>query len=229
MPKKSSYRKLFSSLKRVGNDNLSSFALPVKNTGYELVPVACAEKHIDQEVVALLTEARNLNTTAFLTMFNATEERTRNWLSQTVAKEDNRILFMLQNMRKKNYYGYMGLAFGNSDGSYIEADAVVRIDKNMIHGLMKASLTRLLEWVRIDLKIASVGVRVLSDNPALKFYERCGFIKHKCQDLYDVKDASGQVVALETKQQFAGQQKSERSLCCMIHSHSTTNSNLGYK
>jgi RimJ/RimL family protein N-acetyltransferase len=217
MPKDFSYQKLFFSLKRVGNDNLSSFALPVKNTGYELVPVACAEKHIDQEVVALLTEARNLNSTSFLTMFNATEERTRNWLSQTVAKEDNRILFMLQNMQKKNYYGYMGLAFGNSDGSYIEADAVVRIDKNIIHGLMKASLTRLLQWVRIDLKIASVGVRVLSDNPALKFYERCGFIKHKYQDLYDVKDASGQVVALETKQQFSGQKKSERSLCCMIY------------
>jgi len=217
MPKDSSYQKLFFSLKRMGNDNLSSFALPVKNTGYELVPVACAEKHIDQEVVALLTEARNSNTTSFLTMFNATEEGTRNWLSQTVAKEDNRILFMLQNMRKKNYYGYMGLAFGNNDGSYIEADAVVRIDQNMIHGLMKASLTRLLEWVRIDLNIASVGVRVLSDNPALKFYERCGFIKHKCQDLYDAKDASGQVVALETKQQFAGQQKSERSLCYMIY------------
>lgn len=229
MPEDLSYKLLFSSLKGVGNPNLSNFSLPVKNTDYELVPVNCSENHIDQEVVALLTRARNSNLISFLTVFTATDERTRNWLSQTVAKEDNRILFMLKNLRKKNYYGYMGLAFGNSEGSYIEADAVVRIDENIIHGLMKASLTRLIQWVRNDLKINNVGVRVLSDNTALAFYEKCGFIKQKIQDLYEVRDTLGKVVALEAKQQFVGQQKSERSLCCMIHSHSTTNSNLGYK
>ena len=82
---------------------------------------------------------------------------------------------------------------------------------------MKASLKSMLQWVRIDLKITNVGVRVLSDNSALTFYEKCGFIKQKYQNLYEVKNEAGEVVALKTKHQFAGQRKSGRSLFYMIY------------
>lgn len=220
MPKTYSYQILFPYLKEAVATNRSKFVLQVKDTDYELVPVNCSEKHVDPEIIALLTQARNANPSSFLTMFTATEERTRKWLTQVVGKEDNRILFMLKNKSKKSYYGYMGLAFGNSERSYIEADAVVRTDKNIIRGLMKASLTRLLQWVGSDLKINNIGVRVLSDNDALAFYNKCGFIKQKTEDLYEAKDASGKVLALETNQQFVGQEKSKRSLCYMIYTRS---------
>jgi len=215
MTKNLSYQTLFSSYKGVGHAGQTFFVLPVTGTDYELVPVNCSEKNIDSEVVALLTHARNSNPLSFLTMFTATEEGTRKWLSQVVAKEHNRILFMLKNKKNHSYYGYMGLAFGDKEGGYIEADAVVRIAKHKIHGLMKASLVGLLQWVRNELGINTIGVRVLTDNAAIAFYEKCGFVKQKIIDLYESKDLDGKLVALETNRRFLGQKKSRRSLCYM--------------
>jgi RimJ/RimL family protein N-acetyltransferase len=74
--------------------------------------------------------------------------------------------------------GYMGLAYINWENKYGEADAIVKI-KDVEKGLMTKALKTMIQWARIQLGLKDIGVRVLSDNPALEFYRKCGFNKIK--------------------------------------------------
>src|SRR5947208_3620655 len=46
--------------------------------------------------VRRLTEWRNRHVTRFLTEFNATETRTRNWLTEVISRDSTRVLFMIE-------------------------------------------------------------------------------------------------------------------------------------
>ena len=122
---------------------------------------------------ARLTEWRNRFVTAFLTEFEATEERTAYWLTETVAPDETRILFMLD-LPDGGTVGYLGLAFIDWEAGRGEADAVVR-GVEAPGGLMTAALHTVLDWARGPLGLKELGVRVRSDNPALAFYEKAGF------------------------------------------------------
>jgi len=122
---------------------------------------------------ALLTEWRNQFVTAFLTEFEATEERTLHWLMQTVAQDETRILFMLD-LPDGKPVGYLGLAFIDWEAGRGEADAVVR-GAEVPRGLMAAALRTALDWASGPLGLKELGVRVRSDNSALAFYEKVGF------------------------------------------------------
>jgi dTDP-4-amino-4,6-dideoxygalactose transaminase/RimJ/RimL family protein N-acetyltransferase len=121
--------------------------------------------------VARLTEWRNQHVRSFLTEFEATPDRTRGWLAR-VATDDTRILFMVEEQNRA--IGYVGLAFIDWDLGSAEADAVVRGESSQ-RGAMTAALRRVFQWARRELGIKRLGVRVLSDNPALAFYESFGF------------------------------------------------------
>ena len=122
---------------------------------------------------ARLTEWRNRFVTAFLTEFEATEERTVRWLMGKVASDETRILFMLD-MPDGETVGYLGLAFIDWEAGRGEADAVVR-GAEAPGGLMTAALRTALDWASGPLGLKKLGVRVRSDNPALAFYEKAGF------------------------------------------------------
>jgi dTDP-4-amino-4,6-dideoxygalactose transaminase/RimJ/RimL family protein N-acetyltransferase len=129
------------------------------------------------EDVKSLTEWRNRNVTSFLSEFVATEERTRNWLTQSVARDPSRILFMIEE-EGKDPLGYVGLAFVDWALASGEADSVVR-GRDDQPGIMAAAMRTLLEWGRQELGLAKYGVRVLSDNPANQFYVKFGFKENR--------------------------------------------------
>lgn len=70
--------------------------------------------------------------------------------------------------------GYMGLDYIDWSRRYGEADAVVR-GEDAPKGFMRNALLGLLSWARDSLDLTEIGVRVLSDNPAVGFYEGIGF------------------------------------------------------
>ena len=73
-------------------------------------------------------------------------------------------------------FGYMGLAAIDWAAATGEADAIVRGEPSAA-GTMSASLRALIEWATGPLGLQRILVRVRSDNPALTFYRRLGFVE----------------------------------------------------
>ena len=138
-----------------------------------------------EDDVERLTEWRNRHVKSFLTEFHATRERTRDWLVNTVANDGGRALFMIEDGAGR-IAGYIGLANIDWDRRTAEADSVVRGEPDR-PGLMTASLRALLDWARQQLGIQRFSVRVLSDNPAVSFYERFGFSVRRSVPLRPIK------------------------------------------
>lgn len=190
------YQDLFQCLKGVGKLDLSGLSLLVSGTSYALYPICCHTGKTDEAVIDMLTVARNANINSFLTFFTATADRTRQWLVGSVASDSSRILFALKDVYSGRLYGYMGLAYGDASGSRIEGDAIVKYSEQTEPGLMRAAFMQLIEWVRKDLGIKEIWIRVLSDNPALGFYQRCGFKPLSISALYEIKNSDGEIEAL---------------------------------
>lgn len=208
------YKELFQCLKGVGKLDLSGLSLPVLGTRYALYPICCHAGKTDDAVIGMLTIARNSNINSFLTFFTATTDRTRQWLVNSVASDSSRILFALKDVYSGSLYGYMGLAHGDDSGSRIEGDAIVRYSGQTEPGLMRTAFMQFVEWVRRDLGIKEIWIRVLSDNPALGFYQRCSFKLLSVSPLYEIKNSSGEIEAL-TESQIGSSGLSARSLTYM--------------
>ncbi len=167
-------RELLQSLKRGAGSPPFSSILNVGTPPFcVLRPVATRVDRLDARDVRCLTAWRNRFVSSFLTEFVATEEQTVRWLVEQVGKDDSRILFMVDDL-KGVPFGYMGIAFIDWPGEYGEADAIVR-GGDAPRGAMSQALLSLLEWARGELRLKDIGVRVRSDNPALKFYLNLGF------------------------------------------------------
>jgi dTDP-4-amino-4,6-dideoxygalactose transaminase/RimJ/RimL family protein N-acetyltransferase len=124
--------------------------------------------------VEALSTWRNQHVKSFLTEFDATTARTRRWLETSVCNDDSRVLFMIEDSKSRALLGYIGIAFIDWKRETAEADSVVRGDERR-PGLMTAALRTLIDWAGRDLGLVSFSVRVLADNPAIRFYEKFGF------------------------------------------------------
>jgi len=153
-----------------------------------LRPVATAGAQHESDA-RLLTAWRNRFKDAFLHEFEATEERTKAWLSRVVGPSDDRALFMVS-LPDGTTIGYMGLAYIDWARRYGEADAIVR-GKEAPKGLMQRCLTELISWGQAQLGLQHVAVRVRSDNPAVEFYRRIGFEETKRVPLIVVDESDG--------------------------------------
>lgn len=154
--------------------------LGLRIPGYEscfLRPIATRREHLDAIDIACLTKWRNRHVNAFLTEFNATDERTATWLTNSVHTDDSRILFMIEGMHGERL-GYMGIAYIDWERLYVEADAIVSSGITP-KGMMAAALRTVLGWAVGQLGLQEVAVRVLSDNPAIVFYKKIGFEETK--------------------------------------------------
>jgi RimJ/RimL family protein N-acetyltransferase len=145
--------------------------------GYFLRPIPTKYDFINDKDVTNLTKWRNLYKNSFLTEFIATDEQTFEWLYKKVHFDDSKILFMLENKNLESI-AYLGIGYINWKISYVEADSIVSAGISP-KGLMTEALKTLLYWANGQLRLTEVGVRVLSDNPALAFYKKMGFVETK--------------------------------------------------
>jgi len=151
-----------------------ALSVPVGNPIEAILrPVATRSNATNPGDVRVLTEWRNRFVNAFLGEFEANEARTARWLTEQVASDDSRILFMLDDTTGRTL-GYMGLAFIDWENLSGEADAIVR-GLECAPGLMTRALRTLLSWAHAQLGLTTLGVRVRSDNSALEFYRKFGF------------------------------------------------------
>ena len=171
---KSTGKDLLGQVKQTAGLPNSQLILPINGfEDYFLRPVATERDLQNSSDVSCFTYWRNRFVNSFLTEFVATEERTATWLAETVHPDDSKILFMIENTQQDRI-GYMGLAYIDWANAYGEADAIVK-GENAPKGLMSAALKTLLNWAKYQLGLETIGVRVLSDNPALTFYKKLGF------------------------------------------------------
>jgi len=151
-----------------------------------LRPIATRREVLNPGDIRCITEWRNCFVQSFLTEFQATESRTAKWLTEIVEPNDNKILFMVDDLNARSF-GYMGLDFINWETGYGEADAIVR-GEDAPPGTMKIALQTLLSWALGQLGLRSLGVRVRSDNTALEFYRKVGFSEERRVPLRRVDD-----------------------------------------
>ncbi len=137
--------------------------------------VATQPDRLASDDVACLTKWRNRFVTSFLTEFVATDVQTGRWLTDVVGPDDTKLLFMADGLDGRTF-GYLGIAFIDWERGYGEADAVVR-GGHATPGTMGTALRTLMAWARSELGLAEIGVRVRSDNPALGFYRKLGFVE----------------------------------------------------
>ena len=167
----------------LGHAKARRYTLPVPGTSnLRLRAVTATEP--DEQDVRRLSDWRNRHARSFLTEFDATPERTRRWLTRSIATDESRILFMIEEPDHEPV-GYIGLGAIDWTNRTAEADSVVR--GNDSHpGAMSAAMHSILDWARRELGIRGVSVRVLHDNPAIAFYENFGFREQRREPLHRV-------------------------------------------
>jgi RimJ/RimL family protein N-acetyltransferase len=166
------------------------YSIPIQNApGLRLRMVSTIDP-LEEDVIRL-TNWRNHNVHSFLTEFEATPQRTRNWLTQAVGNDLSRILFMVEEVGHLPL-GYIGLAFIDYSAHSAEADSVVRGEPGH-PGIMSTALRALIDWAYRMLEIKQVGVRVLADNPAVAFYQKFGFREVR-QEVLELERSSGMTI-----------------------------------
>jgi len=169
-------RELLAALKATAGGDGPPLLVPVgKPPAAYLRPVPTRPDRINRNDVRCLTEWRNKFLPAFLTEFEATEARTSRWLTEHVGPNPGKILFMVEEPNG-NAFAYMGLDMIDWERGYGEADAIVR-GGEAPKGVMTSALQTLLNWAQSALGLKHLGVRVRSNNTAVDFYKKCGFVE----------------------------------------------------
>lgn len=180
-------QKLLVAIKETAGLNGPQLVIPVGRPPIAFLrPTPTKKELLNEKDVQVLTEWRNRFVHSFLTEFEATESRTARWLSEVVGPNEQKILFMVDDLNGVTF-GYMGLDYINWVKKYGEADAVVR-GRESAHGTMKFALQTMLSWARGTLGLHELYVRVRSDNTALKFYQKAGFHEVRRVPLKRVKE-----------------------------------------
>ncbi len=138
-----------------------------------LRPVVTRQDCLNADDVVRLTDWRNRFVQVFLTEFQATYERTANWLVETVGPSDTRIVFMVDDTDGRTF-GYMGLASIHWESGSFEVDGIVR-GADAASGLMSRALLTMMMWAQGQLGLGEARVRVRSDNTAQDFYLKLRF------------------------------------------------------
>jgi len=127
----------------------------------------------DPEIIDALFRWRRSHMRSFLTVFDPTLEKTRNYLTAFSLPDHARILFLVTN-RENRYVGHIGLCNIASDGG--EIDNVIRGEPVGIPGFMVCAHQALLRWAFRNLEFPLAYLKVLDDNTrAIRTYEKVGF------------------------------------------------------
>lgn len=167
--------------RKCNSDNL--MLIPILNAGQSTIgflhPITVDFKLTIKNCVELLSRWRAENPTLSPTQFQVTNAGTERWIQDLVVQNDQRILFMVQDI-ENNYIGHMGFANFCYERQSAEVDLVVRGERDIARGLMKHALEALVRWGKKELGLKHISLDVLWDNEhAISFYEQCGF--HRSQ------------------------------------------------
>lgn len=145
----------------------------------------------DAASLQALAEWRTNGECAYPTRFRISIDGTRNWLLSSVLDNERRILFFIADFLLRPI-GHIGLVV-REDG-VIELDNVLRGLPDL-PGLMSDAVKALETWIREQLDVAWVELRVLASNEhAIAFYEELGYVELARQPLRWETSKSGRAL-----------------------------------
>jgi perosamine synthetase len=177
-------RHLFKFMKAPKNSEaLWTRAVPFQDHSFEdyhLVPIS--RMHLNNPlIISKLIEFRNSNIKLWPGAKLVDENSTLTWLEELVLKNDDRILFLVQDSHQV-IHGHIGIWL--RDNTIFEIDNVIKDYKCNIKGLFSEALRTLCKWANEFIGESEFYLRVLNTNEhAIKFYERNRFIVHAQQQI----------------------------------------------
>lgn len=130
--------------------------------------------HVDSdELVDSMTRWRNRASRFFMTQFEATPERTRAWLSDTILIDQSRLLCLIHSSQKViGHYGFKNLTADSA-----ELDNLVRGEPGGHPKLIYHAEIGLIRWLFSSFAISRIYAHVLADNNAvLDLHRSIGFV-----------------------------------------------------
>jgi hypothetical protein len=125
------------------------------------------------DVIEKMTNWRNQYKAFFLTQFNATQARTKEWLEKVVLSNPSQLLFLI-------YYGeiLMGqYGFKDLDGDSAFLDNLLRGERGGHPLLMKYAVSALAKWLFDIMEVSAVyGYTFANNAMALKLNRDVGFV-----------------------------------------------------
>lgn len=127
---------------------------------------------VSDHIIDAMTRWRNEHASSFLTQFEATPARTRNWLLNTVLPNPSQLLFLIHaDHAVVGQYGFKELQHDS-----VFADNLLRGERLGHSGLMPLAVTALTDWLFSSLDVSLINGFVFSDNAAsLMLHKHVGF------------------------------------------------------
>ena len=116
----------------------------------------------DQKLLKKLTDWRNKNMESFFTKFDATPERTKKWLENSIFKTNSQLLFLIY--VENNLIGHLG--FKIIDDQNFLLDNAIRGERGGPADLFIDAHKTLISWIFGTFKIDMIKGYVMSDNPS---------------------------------------------------------------
>lgn len=152
------------------------FRINIVNDNYEkigyLKPITKSIL-LNDFIIKKLTKWRNNAMQFFMTQFNATFERTKNWLNKTVLSDNTRLLFII--------YDSTGKAIGNLGFTKLneysaELDNLLRGEHGGGSKLIYYTEVAIIKWMFSCLKIKEITGNIFLDNEILlSIHKKIGF------------------------------------------------------
>jgi len=129
----------------------------------------------DEVIISSLARWRQIFMHYFLTQFEATNERTRKWLSNVVIKDNTRILFLIMDGINRAV-GNLGICNISRDSA--EIDNLIRGEGGGDPKLVFFSEVSLIYWIYNTFSINNIYLHVFSNNLwTILFHESVGFVR----------------------------------------------------
>ena len=123
-----------------------------------------------------MVDARDRNSEMFFSQFIGSVASLKKYLLQGPLSQPNHILFLLID-GTGHFFGHVGLKYDFTRG--FEVDNVMKFSLDE-KGLMSAAIKTLLVWIKDELDVDSVYLKVISTNVrAIRMYTQLGFVLRK--------------------------------------------------
>lgn len=152
-----------------------SLVIPIRDdNGIEIGsmrPITKMQLH-DNYIIEKMTDWRNQYMMFFLTQFNATPSRTKQWLENVVLSNPSQLLFLIYS--GETLIGQYGFKDLNSDSAFL--DNLIRGERGGHPLLMRCAVSALAKWVLDVMQVNIVYGYAFANNPmALKVNRDAGF------------------------------------------------------
>jgi len=116
----------------------------------------------DKTILNKLTDWRNKNMESFFTKFDATPERTKKWLENTIMINNSQLIFLI--FIDDNVIGHLG--FKLIDDGNIMLDNAIRGERGGPANLFIVAHKTLIKWIFLTFKNDLIRGYVMADNPS---------------------------------------------------------------